>query len=200
MADVRTDFYVYVLFRPTGIPCYVGKGRGNRWLEHEQRGPRHHNKHLARIIAKAGGQLPKVKIRENLTDAEACAIEIEFIKAIGREANGGPLVNLTDGGEGTRRTQSAEERARRIATFNTLEVREKMRLSHLGKPSGNRGRTASEETRERLRNSHLGIRQTQETKDKRAAKNRGLKRSQEIRLAMGIRSKAQWAARREVGA
>lgn len=91
------DAYVYVIFRPDGHPCYVGKGKGNRWNNHRTRST---NPHLARIVAKAGGDLPKVKVRQGLTDEAAFAIERALIAAIGREANGGALVNMTDGGDG----------------------------------------------------------------------------------------------------
>jgi NUMOD3 motif-containing protein len=93
------DYYVYVLFRLSGVPCYVGKGKGNRWFAHDNY--RHsNNPNLARIIAAAAPLLlPRIKIRENLTEDEAYDLEITFIAAIGRKANGGPLVNLTDGGE-----------------------------------------------------------------------------------------------------
>lgn len=91
------QFYIYVIFRPDGAPCYIGKGSGKRW---RKTGRRTHNPHLARIIAKAGGELPVVKIRDGLTEPEAFETERAFIAAIGRQANGGPLVNLTDGGEG----------------------------------------------------------------------------------------------------
>ncbi len=49
------------------------------------------------------------KLKENLTNAEACLLEIAFIAAIGRKANGGPLVNLTDGGEGISGLKHTEE-------------------------------------------------------------------------------------------
>jgi len=42
----------------------------------------------------------KVKIRENLTDVEANVVEIALIAAIGREHEGGPLINQTRGGDG----------------------------------------------------------------------------------------------------
>lgn len=91
-------FYVYVLFRPwDGSPFYIGKGSGKRWLRHK-----HRSRHIANIIRKAadrGMDIPAIKIRENLTEIEAFTIEHAFIKAIGRKPNG-PLVNLTDGGEG----------------------------------------------------------------------------------------------------
>ena len=106
-------FYVYVHFRPwNGTPCYVGKGKGRRWLVHESYGADHYNEHLARIFAKAGGRLPKIKVRENLTETEALATEVALIAAIGRGKNG-PLVNMTDGGEGVTgfvgRVKSPEE-------------------------------------------------------------------------------------------
>jgi hypothetical protein len=91
------DFYVYVYCRPNGVPCYVGKGRRRRWLTHIRKT---HNPHLAHIIANAGGDLPKMKVAEGLSDQEACELEIALIKAIGREIHGGPLVNQTDGGDG----------------------------------------------------------------------------------------------------
>ncbi len=93
MPDSRV-FYVYVLFRPNGTPCYVGKGKDDRWLRMRRR----HNKHLSGIIKAAGGEIPSVKVRDGLSEHEAFDIEIALIAAIGREANGGPLVNLTDGG------------------------------------------------------------------------------------------------------
>ena len=92
------NFYVYIWFRPDGIPCYVGKGQGNRWLR-----TRPHNRHLKNIIVKAkreGKDIPKIKVRVGLTEAEAFDTEVAFIAAIGRCKNGGPLVNFTDGGEG----------------------------------------------------------------------------------------------------
>jgi hypothetical protein len=94
----NNDYYVYVIFRPNGIPCYVGKGKGRR-AEHHARFS--HNRHLKSIYNLADGNLPLVKIRQGLTDAEACETERAFIAAIGRRDLGkGPLVNFCDGGEG----------------------------------------------------------------------------------------------------
>jgi hypothetical protein len=108
-------FYVYVLFRLDGSPCYIGKGAGRRWLIHEAEayGAKHRNKRLAKIITDAAPKrLPKIKLQENLTNAEACAVEVALIAAIGRGYRG-PLVNMTDGGEGTvGRPVSADARRR----------------------------------------------------------------------------------------
>lgn len=89
-------FYVYVLFRQSGVPCYVGKGKGSRWRENK----RQHNPYLSRILREARGNLPTIILADNLSEENALALEKLFIDAIGRIAHGGPLVNFTDGGEG----------------------------------------------------------------------------------------------------
>lgn len=110
-------FYVYVLFRPwNGEPFYVGKGKGERWL----RFGRPDNKHFRRIVAKAkrlGLEIPSVKVRDDLTESEAFATERALIGAIGRGKNG-PLVNLTDGGDGVSgRIVTEKEKADKRALY-----------------------------------------------------------------------------------
>lgn len=152
--EVQTaSCYIYVYFRPDGSPCYVGKGSGNRWVAHERRPT---NKILARIIAKAGGELPKVKIRTGLTDAEAFEIERALIKAIGRFSVGGPLVNMTDGGDGVVNPSD--------------EARQKLRDFRLGRP-------VSKETRRKMSASHKGKRRSPEHQAAISAALRGLKKS-----------------------
>jgi hypothetical protein len=101
--------YVYIVFDRNGIPRYVGKGNGQRWKLHNWGWS--HNKILAGMIRDAAAEFPVIIIRENLSDEEAFEIEVAFIKAIGRIEFGGPLVNLTDGGEGVQNI-SAATRAR----------------------------------------------------------------------------------------
>jgi hypothetical protein len=97
----RSDFYVYVLFRhDTGAPFYVGKGRNRRVLQHKYRHDAPHKIAIIKRAAKCGAEIPAVKIAEGLTENEAFAAERLFITAIGRETDGGPLINLTSGGEG----------------------------------------------------------------------------------------------------
>lgn len=162
------DRYVYVIFRLDGLPCYVGKGRGARLNNHETRST---NPHLANIVAlahKAGKRLPKVKVRENLTDARAFEIEVALIAAIGRRANGGPLVNMTDGGDGllnpsaeTRAKMSAKAKAR----SGTLEGRARMAsIAPLA--------TRNPETRAKMSATHKARKKTPEHQ---AAINRAVK-------------------------
>jgi hypothetical protein len=92
-------FYVYAYYRLDGTPCYIGKGTGDRWVN---RGKTGRNPHFLRIVAQAhnaGNKLPKEKIAEGLTEQEALDLEAFFIAAIGREVDGGPLVNLSVGGD-----------------------------------------------------------------------------------------------------
>ena len=119
--------YVYIVFRLDGSPCYVGKGRGRRWERHEGRC---RNPHLSNILKAANGRLPKIKFKEDLSEAEAFAVERALIAEIGREANGGPLVNMTDGGEGP------------TGYIFTVEDRNRVAAGLKGKPKSEKHRRA----------------------------------------------------------
>lgn len=152
------DSYVYVIFTLAGAPCYVGKGRGARWLVHNR--GQSHNKRLTRIINKYG-RLPIIKIREGLSEAESAATEIALIAAIGRGKNG-PLVNMTDGGEG------AAGRDMR-AVMARPEVRAKCSAAKLG-------RKLSVEHRAAIGAAHVGTKRSAEARAtmSAAAKKRGV--------------------------
>jgi hypothetical protein len=94
------DSYCYVWHRAdTGIPVYVGKGRGDRYKIHlTEYG---HNKRVYWTLKKAQGFV--VFPYMSLTDKVACLYERCLIADIGREDLGqGTLYNLTNGGDGTR--------------------------------------------------------------------------------------------------
>lgn len=110
------SFYVYAMFRPDGTPCYVGKGRGWRHVKKTSR-----SRHLLSIMNANGGRLPTEKILEGLTESQAFDLEAVLIRLIGRETNGGPLVNQTDGGDGVSGMRhSAEVRERMRVRMTTL--------------------------------------------------------------------------------
>ena len=139
-------FYVYCLFRPwNGEPCYIGKGSGRRAFRHAGHAGDHPNWHLAKILSRAGGDLPVVILHEGLTEAVAFEYERALISAIGRDIYGGPLANMTDGGEG--------------AANPSTETREKI-------GAANRGRKQSPEHIARLVVSRIGRRLSPEAIEK----------------------------------
>lgn len=161
------EFYVYLLYRPDGRPCYVGKGKGDRWFHHGKRGHRSKNLHLLRIIKLAGGSLRKEKIADGLSEADAFALEIATISNIGRRVNGGPLVNMTDGGEGVSgHRHSAETRAK----LGIAATGKKYRL----------GMKASDETRAKQSLKKIGSKQSPDHVESRISKIRGRKRPPDV--------------------
>lgn len=141
------------MFRPNGHPCYVGKGQGKRYRQHfnPKNLANHANKHLASIIRLAGGELPVVITRSELSNEDAIATERAMISVIGRKSKGGPLVNLTDGGEGN-------------SGWNpTPEIRENQRKARLKFFADN------PEAAERIRRWATGRKDTPETTEKRRA-------------------------------
>lgn len=98
----HTDiFYVYILFDHYAIPRYVGKGKGNRWLMHEQQSdPNNQLKNeFLDMTWRFLGEIPKIKIQENMLETDAFDLEKLLIQSIGRVPNG-PLVNRTDNRNG----------------------------------------------------------------------------------------------------
>jgi hypothetical protein len=141
-----SDFYVYIVHDRTGVPVYVGMGRGPR-AERTDRSNRRNAKIDALISF--GGTLPPVKIRENLTQTAAFELEKALIQFHGRADLGkGELMNLCDGGAGSP-NPSAEWRARISAAH--------------------KGKKRSAETRARM----SGRKQSPESNAKRSASLRG---------------------------
>lgn len=198
MPSNTPDFYVYALFRETGVPFYVGKGRNGRWLLHEWeaktsgKGRRHR---IIRRMQERGIEVPKIKLHEGLTEATAFAYEIALIDAIGRTPRG-PLVNHTNGGEGASGLEVSEEtRAKMSARLRGVskspEHRAKIAAAHRDtRPSAealakaaatNRGRKHTPEVRAQFAASRTGKVRSPEAVAKTAAANRGQKRSAETR-------------------
>ena len=120
------NFYIYMFLDPRKPgsysfgeytfdyePFYVGKGKhkkcgptSSREYDHirECNNPNNkwhkHNK-IRKIIKETGNNPIISRIQENLSEQNALNLEIKLIKEIGRcDLKTGPLVNLTDGGEG----------------------------------------------------------------------------------------------------
>lgn len=120
-------FYVYIIWRPDGRPCYVGKGKGDRWKAHFSRT---HNRHLRNIVAKYGDLL---RVERIFIESESRAYELEafLIGQIGRHPNG-PLVNQSDGGKGgsAGRKMTPDEVRRRTQILIDRGVMDKLKASN----------------------------------------------------------------------
>jgi hypothetical protein len=117
---------------------YVGVGEPTRPYE-----TKHRNNHWNNTVNKIGYEV--VIIKEGLTWEEACEWEISEIRRIGRRDLGlGPLVNMTDGGEGTQGVIITEERKKNVSegTKNAMknpEVIQKMKDAKIDFTPWNKG-------------------------------------------------------------
>ena len=142
-------FYVYSHNRPgDGVPFYIGKGAGKRSVQKTHRNPYWHN-----IVNKYETYDIHI-LHENLTADDATCLEILLIWGWGRrDQNRGPLVNMTDGGDG-----ASPAKATRL----------KMRNARLGKEPWNKGRTDvySEEVLNDMKSRDMSHLHTQTAKTK----------------------------------
>lgn len=139
------EFYIYAHINPINKEMfYIGKGKGYRMF-HKSR-----SKYWKNIVNKYG--CIYIKIIENLSESDAVKLEKFFIKHIGRkDKKEGNLVNMTDGGEGM------------SGYKHTDEYKENLKKRNLGNKNM-LGKTISEEGKERIRKSKIGIPRSEETK------------------------------------
>lgn len=145
---MENKFYVYLHIKETtGEPFYVGKGCGYRSTRKTNR-----TKHWHSIVNKYGYDV--INLEVNLTEEESFEKEIYWIDRIGRKDLGnGPLINYSNGGEGTSGYKMSDERKQ------LTSERFKGRISPMkGKDPWNKGKKGvqimSEETRKKISESH----------------------------------------------
>lgn len=170
----QNDFYVYLLFRWNGLPLYVGKGRGDRWNDHTRPTALAKNTKKTNALKQTLsilGEIPRIKLAENLPEKDAHDLERLFVATIGRFPNG-PLTNYTDGGDGranpcqetrdkmsaAKRNMSAETRAKIAFNSRNASAETRAKIGAAG-----RNRKPSTETREKPRLTSTGRRHTPET-------------------------------------
>lgn len=173
-------YYVYTHHRTTdGGIFYVGKGSGIRYKSRRSR-----TAHWKNIVAKHG-LIIKI-VADNLTEAEAFALERQTIALAGRDN----LCNLTDGGEGPSGHIHSDEARKNISAgtkraFENPELIEKLRLSQIGRKHSEQtkykqglakiGKKKSLKTIEKMRLCKIGIIPSSETRAKMAAARIGKK-------------------------
>lgn len=194
-------------------PFYVGKGTARRITQHETAAKRGANTYMSkklRSIASEGVDAIKMKLFENDTDAVALAKEMLLIKAIGRsDLDAGPLVNLTNGGEGCsgyvlseerkqvhRRFRHTQETIDRISAAHkgkklTDAHRAKLSAAKIGKTSHNKGKKLTPEQRQKLSESLRGRVMSNEAREKIGNAHRGMKRSAQTAANISAALKAK---------
>src|SRR5438067_8067714 len=114
---MASNFYVYAYFEPGAqVPFYIGKGTRYRSRIHLSRS---HNAAVTQAITdlRCNGFEPEVRLLHFGTDEECKSEEIRLIRLFGRrDSTGGPLLNCTDGGDGTTR------RVRRTSELELLRA------------------------------------------------------------------------------
>ncbi|HUT29623.1 MAG TPA: hypothetical protein VMX13_07520 [Sedimentisphaerales bacterium] len=94
--DVDRSYYVYIhKDRQSGVPFYVGRGKGKRAYKTDGRSSAWGEK----VDSLSEGYSVEI-VKEHLTEDESCDVEMDLIEKYGRLCDGnGTLVNMTDGGE-----------------------------------------------------------------------------------------------------
>ena len=195
--DNRFYVYVYLDPRKSGIyeygdikfeyePYYVGKGTNYRmyvllrWAKGLKKvnDGNMHKYYLTKSILGEGIEPKILKIQNNISSADACQLEINTIKIIGRkDLNSGPLTNLTDGGEGTfnlstiSREKISKFAKSRIGDF-AGEKNPMFGIHRYGKNSPHYGKKHSNETKKKMSISATGRKFSEETKRKMSARHR----------------------------
>jgi hypothetical protein len=187
--------YVYRHIRlDKNEPFYIGIGYDKNYSRANETDSR--NKYWKNVV-----NLTEYKVEiilDDLNNDEVKLKEIEFIALYGRKnKDGGILVNMTDGGEGTKGYKHSEETKRKIAESNrkeniseenrlkksiyaknrTAEHKEKLRQSNIG-------RILSDESKLKMSLSHLGKKIPDSVKLKMSQAQKGRKHSEESKIKM----------------
>ena len=183
-------FYTYAFLREDGTPYYIGKGKGDRAFR-SRRGRVAPPLDKSRIII----------LKKNLSEDEAFRHECYMIAVFGRKDLGtGILWNFTDGGQGGAGKRMSEGAKEKISAAMTGKV---FTDSHRQNISKAKKEKMTQETKEKIRQSHIGLKPTDETREKlrnsklgdKNPNSRGLSEAHKQRIAEGQRRR--WERVRE---
>lgn len=161
----KNEYYVYILLDPrkpmnlfykindclnielSHEPFYVGKGKGNRCLSHNynKEDCNRYKKQKINHIKMENKEIIIVILKKDLYENESFKLEKECISIIKRKNKGGPLTNLTDGGEGSSGTIVSKET--RIKHSNNMKGRKITWSDKISKSE--KGKIVSKETRKK---------------------------------------------------
>ncbi len=161
--DIKEEFYVYLHKKAdNGEPFYVGKGKGLRAYS-----AKHRSNWWTNVTTKHGCDV--VIIDNNLSEGDAFELEVFLISELGRADLGlGPLVNMTNGGDGISGYKFTEEQRKRLSD------------THKGKEYNSPLKKGSD-------NHMYGVKQSQDTINKRRLSLIGKKRSDIVKEQQSIR-------------
>ena len=195
-------YYCYALLQSSNEePFYIGKGKGSRahqHINHSYRGRTHKDRRIQKLL-REGEPINVVILVEGLLEEEAHQIERVLIQLIGRKPNG-PLLNMTDGGEGVSGLVFTEKHRMLIREAGRKPCKEETK-SKIRKTLT--GRVHSEETKKKLkkimnekagaiRDKLVGRKLTKEhLNNSTAAQRRRWEKKTERELA-SARAKLQW--------
>lgn len=192
-------FYVYVYYDPRTTPptpIYVGKGKGKRIYDHLTKKTNFILKRKIQHIKELNLHPVVEKIKENLTNEDACKLEKELISKYGKICEEtGTLCNFTDGGEGSLGYKHRSE------TLQILSNQRKGKKQTQAQYNSNCSRIITDEHKQKISIANKGIRRLTPDQYKQIAeKNRGIRRSDETRKLLSSQRKgkkqtpAQYAA------
>lgn len=137
-------------------PFYVGKGNESRIYTSLKRGS---NFKMNKIKKVSKNNIKVIKLYEGIGNLESLKLETLVISKIGRrDLKLGPLVNLTDGGDGRLLSPHSEETKKKISEtkksqnlhiYHSEEVKEKLREINKGENNPMFGKHHSDEIKEK---------------------------------------------------
>ncbi len=144
-----------------------------------------------------------IVIHENLSWEEACKLEIKYIAQIGRQDKGlGSLVNLTDGGEGSKGRKCSEEtksqmssahKGKILSEEHKLKIKIQRQLNPFSKEAllkmslGSKGKPKSEETKKKMKQ----VKRSDDFKRKVSLTHKGKIVSPETKLKLSLSRKGK---------
>lgn len=137
--------YIYGSYLFEYEPFYIGKGKGNR-IKYTLYDKTNFKKNKINKLKENSIDIISIIIKDNLSNDESIFLEKELISIIGRRSyNLGPLINLTDGGDGRINSPHSEEtkikissnrKGKSIGWKHKIETRKIMSIKQSGENNG----------------------------------------------------------------